>query len=91
MTRPMYMTRLKESLLNMTVPVTVEEEGGSETINGVQFATLTIIMNPAGALPAKQKYYVTIRKGYALGFVNTIFSESDSEAMDGIIKSIRFQ
>jgi hypothetical protein len=91
MPRAMYMARLKESLLNMTVPVTVEEEGGSETINGVQFSTLTIMMNPPASLPAQQKYYITIRKGYALGFVSTIFSESDAEAMNGIMKSIRFQ
>ncbi len=91
LTRAMYMVRLKESLLNMTIPVKVEEEGGLETINGVQFSTLTILMTPPGALPAQQKYYVTLRKGYALGFVATIFTESDREAMNGIIKSIRFQ
>jgi hypothetical protein len=32
------------------------------------------MMNPAASLPAQQKYYITIRKGYALGFVSTIFS-----------------
>jgi hypothetical protein len=91
MTRAMYMVRLKESLLNMTIPVKVEEEGGIETINGTQFSTLTILMTPPRSLPAQQKYYVTTRKGYALGFVTTIFTESDREALNGIIKSIRFQ
>jgi hypothetical protein len=91
MNKAMYMAQLKRSLQSMTVPVTVEEEGGTETIGGAQYSVLTILMSPPQTLPAKQKYYVTLKKGYAVGFVSTIFSESDAEATESIIRSISFQ
>jgi hypothetical protein len=86
-----YMTKLKETLLNMTVPVAIEKEGDIETIDGAQFSVLTILMSPPRGLPARQHYYVTFRKGYALGFVTTVLSESDSAAMDSIVRSARFR
>jgi hypothetical protein len=85
-----YMARLKETLRNMTIPITIETEGDVETIGGARFSVITVLMSPPHGIPARQKYYVTLKKGYALAFITTVFSESDSAVIEGIVKSVRF-
>lgn len=86
-----YMFKLKSTLLNMKVPVTVEAEGNVETIGGARFSVMTVLMSPPQGLPARQKYYVTLRKGYALALVTTVLSESDTATVDSIVKSVTFR
>jgi hypothetical protein len=72
------------------VPITFEDDQQVETINGVLFHTLTITLRP-GESVVRQKYYVVIKKGYALGLITTIVSDSDTEVMNGILKSATVQ
>lgn len=84
-----YISQLKKILDLAQMPVKIEDEG-TEMLNGVQFYTLTILLGPPESL-ARQKYFVLIKKGYALAFITTVFSDSDTEAMNGILKSVSFQ
>lgn len=88
-TGPAYMKDLKAALQQTTVPVTVAD-GEMETINGVSFYTLTATLTP-GESVIRQKYYVTMKKGYALGFISSIFNESDTDLVNGIMKSVTVQ
>jgi hypothetical protein len=72
------------------VPITIEDDQQVETINRVQFLTLTITIRP-GESVVRQKYYVVIKKGYALGLITTIVSDSDTEVMNSILKSVSVQ
>jgi hypothetical protein len=89
-TGPIYIERLKSVLQQSTVPITFVNDQQVETINGVQFNTLTITIR-AGENVVRQKYYVVIKKGYALGLITSIISDSDTEAMNGILKSVTVQ
>jgi hypothetical protein len=89
-TGPSYIEKLKSLLQQSTVPITIMDDQRVETINGVQFLTLTITIRP-GESVVKQKYYVVIKKGYALGLITTIISDSDAEVMNGILKSVTIQ
>lgn len=85
-TGPAYMKQLKAALQQTTVPVTVVD-GEVETINGVSFYTLTATLTP-GENVVRQKYYVTMKKGYALGLITSILSESDADLVNSIMKSV---
>ncbi|HEY0408566.1 MAG TPA: hypothetical protein VGC89_22720 [Pyrinomonadaceae bacterium] len=89
-TNAYYMSQLKRALQFAQVPVKFEEEGQTQTINGTQFQTLTILIGPPENA-ARQTYYVVLRKGYALAFITTIISESDADVINSIVKSIKFQ
>jgi hypothetical protein len=88
-TGPAYMKDLKAALQQTTVPVTVVD-GEVETINGVRFYTLMATLTP-GERVIRQKYYVTMKKGYALGLITSIISESDTEVVNNILKSVTIQ
>lgn len=85
-TGPAYMKDLKAALQQTTVPVTVAD-GEMETINGVSFYTLTATLTP-GESVIRQKYYVTMKKGYALGLITSILSESDADLVNSIVQSV---
>ncbi len=85
-TGPAYMKDLKASLQQTTVPVTVVD-GDVEVINGVSFYTLTATLTP-GEHEIRQKYYVTVKKGYALGLITSILTESDADLVNNIMKSV---
>lgn len=88
-TLPDYLETLKSALQQTRVPVTIIDSA-AETINGVQFSTVTALLNP-GNSTVRQKYYVTIKKGYALGLITSIISESDTDLVNGIMKSVIVQ
>lgn len=88
-TGPAYMKDLKAALKQTTVPVTVAD-GEVETINGVRFYTVTATLTPGEAV-IRQKYYVILKKGYALGLITSIISESDTDLVNGIMKTVTIQ
>lgn len=88
-TGPDYMKDLKASLQQTRVPVTLVD-GEVETINGVRFYTVTATLTP-GEHVIRQKYYVTMKKGYALGLITSILSESDADLVNSIMKSVIVQ
>lgn len=85
-----YIKQLKGFLQQAQVPVKFVDDNQVETINGVQFYTLTVVVNP-DENPVQQKYYVLIKKGYALGLITSIISDSDTAAMDSILRSVTVQ
>lgn len=89
-TREAYMDDMKAQLKQTTEPITVLEEGKVETLGGVPFSTLITLTEEPGAEPVKQKYYLTLKKGYALLFITTMLSESDLDILDWIRDSIQF-
>ncbi|MDQ2974836.1 MAG: hypothetical protein M3R69_05410 [Acidobacteriota bacterium] len=89
-TPPSYIENLKHLLQQSKVPITIADDQQVETINGVGFHTLTITIRP-GENVVRQKYYVLIKKGYALGLITTIVSDSDTEVMNSILKSVSVQ
>jgi len=83
-----YLTLVKSLLMKTGKVVEFERDIYTEMIDGVEFAGIqTVIKYPEGAL--KQKYRVTIRKGFALGFINTYADEESGAALDKIIKAIK--
>jgi len=89
-TGPAYILQLKSVLQQTRVPVDFVDDNQVETINGVQFYTLTIALRP-GENIVRQKYYVIIKKGYALGLITSILSESDTGVVNNILKSVTVQ
>lgn len=58
-------------------------------IGGADFATATTkVTVPSGVF--MQKYYITVRKSYALTFTYTYVDESDLAAIDEIMKTVKF-
>lgn len=90
LTTPIYMKQLKGFLQRAPFPVNFGDDDQVETINGVQFHTLTAILSPTEN-SVRQKYYVLIKKGYALGLITSIISDSDTAAMNSILKSVTVQ
>lgn len=86
-TGPGYMKQLKSGMQQTKVPVTFVDDNQVETINGVQFYTLTVTLTP-GENVVRQRYYVIIKKGYALGLITSIISESDADLVNSIMKSV---
>lgn len=85
-TPTLYVQKLKEILQQSQVPVTFVDEK-AETINNIHFETLTVTFSPKGEL-IRQKYHILIRKGYALGLISTVISDSDTETMNGIMNTV---
>ena len=86
-TAPGYMKQLRSVLQQARVPITFVDGAETETLNGMQFYTLTVTLTP-GQSVVRQKYYVILKKGYALGLITTIISESDTDVMNGILRSV---
>jgi hypothetical protein len=85
-TVPSYIEQLKSVLQQAKTPVNFSDER-VETINGVQFHTFITTFGSAGN-SVRQTFYVLIKKGYALALIGTIVSDSDSELMNSIMKSV---
>jgi hypothetical protein len=87
---PDYMKQLKSAMEQTKVPVTFVDDNQVETINGVQFYRLTVTLTPGENL-VRQRYYVIIKKGYALGLITTITSDSDNDTVNSILRSVTVQ
>ncbi|HEY2975890.1 MAG TPA: hypothetical protein VGJ48_25470 [Pyrinomonadaceae bacterium] len=85
-TVPGYIEQLKSILQQGKTPVSFSEEQ-VETINGVQFHTFTTTFGSPANL-VRQRFYLLIKKGHALALISTIVSDSDTEVMNSIIKSV---
>jgi hypothetical protein len=89
-TGPTYIEQLRAVLRLARTPTSIPDDYEIETINGVEFYRLTIPVGSGEDL-AQQKYYVVLRKGYAIALITTIFSESDADTMNSILKSVVIQ
>lgn len=85
-----YLMNTKAVLEKTKMSISFVDGISSETVGGVTFDTMeTRIKTPK--LPVTQKYYVTIKKGYALVIIVSYAADKESQALNGIIQSINFQ
>ena len=62
----------------------------TETIGGVEFDVMTADLN-FGAAKAKQKFYATIRNGFALGFITTYTTDEEGRELERVLRAVKFQ
>lgn len=62
----------------------------TETLGGAAFAATDVRMTlPTGAVA--QKFYATVRRGYALIFIYSYSDEGDLETFEEVLQSVRFK
>jgi hypothetical protein len=83
MTQMIRVARGSAAKLELTGPIRAEKVGG------VSFAVADAKLTIGAA--AAQKYYATVRKGYALLFAFTYADEADVKTFEELIKSVRFK
>lgn len=83
-----YLLNVKNQLNSGSLEYIFPKEIYIQNINNVQFHVLESEL-PINSITLKQKYYVFIKKGYALGFVLTYFSNEDLTELNKIIQSIK--
>jgi hypothetical protein len=85
-----YVGQARRLLQSSAMPVKVEEGTRSETIGGVEFIVLDVSSEQPSGL-VKQHYYTTLKKGYALFIISTYASNQSSEAIEEVLKSVKFK
>jgi hypothetical protein len=85
-----YISQARRLLQSSAMPVKVEEGTRSKTIGGVEFIVLDVSSEQPGGL-VKQHYYATLKKGYALFIISTYASNHSSEAIEEVLKSVKFK
>lgn len=63
----------------------------TETLAGEEFALLRVKMELADGLQVKQEYHVTIRRGWALGFISSYVDEQQHALLSESLKSLTFE
>jgi hypothetical protein len=77
------LARVMKVKIELTGPVRTEKVGG------VSFTAADVKLT-LGTAVIPQKYYVTIRKGYALMFSYAYLEEADLKPLEEILKSVKF-
>src|SRR5438067_2324524 len=85
-----YLAAVKKLLPYAQVAYHVEEDIGSENINGQDFGVLTLkVEGPVGTV--RQKYYAVAKRDYALFCISTYTNEGDRLLMTKAMSSISFR
>ena len=85
-----YLAAVKKLLPYAQVAYQVEEDIGSENINGQDFGVLTLkVEGPVGTV--RQKYYAIAKRDYALFCISTYTNEGDRLLMTKAMSSISFR
>lgn len=84
-----YLFLAKQLMERAQIKYTFAKDTYSESISRLSFHVMEVEMNTA-SLTVKQKYYVTIMKGYALLFITSYFTDEELKRQDEVIKSIKF-
>ena len=85
-----YLAAVKKLLPYAQVAYQVEEDIGSENINGQDFGVLTLkVEGPVGTV--RQKYYAVAKRDYALFCISTYTNEADRQLMTKAMSSISFR
>jgi hypothetical protein len=72
------------------VHVSYQKDIYTEHLSGVDFAVLELEIT-VGPVTAREKYYVTIRKDYALSFVVSFTNDKEESTVQKILDSIMFK
>ena len=85
-----YLAALKKLLPYAQAAYQLEEDVGSESINGQDFGVLTLkVEGPAGTV--RQKYYAVTKRDYALFCISTYTNDADRLLMTKAVSSISFR
>src|SRR2546423_5433213 len=85
-----YLAAMKKLLPYAQAAFQVEEDVGSENINGVDFGVLTLkVEGPGGTV--RQKYYAVAKRDYALFCISTYTNDADRLLMTKAVSSISFR
>lgn len=82
-----YMEEMIEQFKNEDFKI--DKDIYSKTIDGVKFSVVDAETS-AGDVVVKQRYYSTIKKGYALTFIITYVDDSNLDELNKILDSINF-
>ena len=85
-----YLAAMKKLLPYAQVAYQVEEDIGSENINGEDFGVMTLKVEGPGAT-VHQKYYAVAKRDYALFCISTYTNDADRLLMTKAISSISFR
>ena len=85
-----YLEKNRDFLLGSPLQYKLLRDVYPETIAGLSFFVMDMQQSAAG-ITVQQKYYATIRKGYALFFVTNYFVDADNIAMEKIIQGTQFK
>jgi hypothetical protein len=62
----------------------------TERLGGVDFDVMDLELSIRG-ITVKQKYYMTIMKGYALGFIVSFTNDEEESSDQKILNTVTFQ
>ncbi|MCA1593658.1 MAG: hypothetical protein LC754_13605 [Acidobacteria bacterium] len=85
-----YLTNMKQLLPYSKMTYEIEQDVGTEKINGAEFGVLALKIESNGATIG-QKYYAITKREYALFCVSTYTNEGDRQVMDKAMNSIKFR
>ncbi|MDQ1591808.1 MAG: hypothetical protein QOG71_2435 [Pyrinomonadaceae bacterium] len=85
-----YIGQARRILESSAMKVSVAEGTRKETLGGVEFAVLDVSSEQPGGL-VRQHYYATLKKGYAVFIISTYASEQSAQAIEEVLKSVKFK
>jgi hypothetical protein len=85
-----YLGHAKRLLQNSAMKMNVGEEIRTRTIGGAEFAYFEVESQQVSGL-VRQKYYATLKKGYALLFISTYASDTSLQAIEEVLKSTKIK
>src|SRR5262245_4764704 len=85
-----YLFHLRKALSAAKMRVEFDKDFYDESVGGLAFGVLETRMT-LGDRTVRQKYYSTIRKGYALSFVISYTTDDELKTQNEILKSVTFQ
>ena len=84
-----YHFQMKKMLAASQMKMSFPREIYSEQLGGVDFDVMDTELK-VGEILVRQKYYVTIMKGYALCFVTAFSTDEEQESLHKILKTVTF-
>jgi len=85
-----YLYQVKSQLNSGRMRIEFPNPEYSAKLGGVDFAVLPSELT-IGNTTVKQKYYVTVMKGYALSFIASYKSDDDEASLQKIMDSVTFK
>ncbi len=84
-----YQFQMKQTLASSQMKVSFPKETYTERIGGVDFDVMETQMGVRGIV-VKQRYYSTIKKGYALSFVTSFTTDEEEASLKKALATVAF-
>jgi hypothetical protein len=85
-----YLQHVKETLEASQLQVSFPREPYVTQLAGVDFGVLDVEMT-IGGVTVKQRYFTTLRKGYALSFITSYFEAEDEALERTLLEAVKFR